>query len=355
VLVIEARYYVNWVAHTRFEVHKEESEIAMSTRRIIIDTDGGADDAVAIMMALRHPDIQVEAITTVADNVTVDQATINVLYVLEYCGEAGIPVYKGRHQALIRRAADPDRLHGKSVFGSDGLGDIEREAPSLIARPEHACHAIIEQIMSQPDEISIVALGPLSNIALSVLIEPRIVEKVQHIYMMGGVVNALGNVSPSAESNVWADPEAAEIVLQAEPPITMIGWELVWGEMLITAKEMERFRRSGSRMAKLAMDCSYKVAEVVERLVGEPGLPLPDAIAMATVIDPSICKTRHLYVAVETRSDLTRGETVVDEWGILSQRPNVNVCFEPDAQKYKKLLYDLLLPEISTKSAVDIM
>lgn len=145
-----------------------------------------------------------------------------------------------------------------------------------------------------------------------------------------------------AESNVWADPEAAQIVFQSGAPITMIGWELVWGDMLISGEEMAGLRTSHSCFARFTIDCSRKVVNVVDKIVGYPCLPLPDVIAMAIVIDPSICSTRFLYVEVETDSELTRGETIVDQWGVMGKPPNVRVCFKPDAQKYKRLLFGLL-------------
>jgi purine nucleosidase len=311
-------------------------------QRFLVDTDGGADDAIALMMALNHPDVKVEAITTVADNVSVEQATRNVLYVTELCG-CEVPVFRGMAKAILRPPSQVMKLHGQSVFSSDGLGDLDLDPPRAGARPEHAVDAIIRIVLGEPGEISLITLGPLSNVAMALIREPRIAGVLRHVYMMGGAVNALGNVTPSAESNVWADPEAAQVLMQSGAAITLVGWELVLGEMLLSEEEMEHLRSSGSARARFAVDCSRKVVSVVEPMLGRRALPLPDPIAMAVAIEPGICRTEELYVAVETTGELTRGETVVDRWGVLGREPNVEVCFDPDPIRFKRLLFETLL------------
>jgi purine nucleosidase len=305
-------------------------------RRFIIDTDVGADDAVAIMVALRHPEIQVEVITTVAGNVSVEQATRNALYIAELCG-ADVPIYRGMGRPMLREPSN-----AQSVHGQDGLGDLGLNPPQGQPQAEHAVDALIRHVMAAPGEITLVALGPLTNVALALLKEPGLTSALSGMYMMGGAVNALGNVTPSAEFNVWADPEAAKLVLHSGLPVTMVGWELIWGEMLLNAEEMDRLQTSGSACAAFAVECTRKVVGLFEQFVGAPALPLPDAIAVAMAIDRSVCRTEKLYVTVETVSELTRGETVVDRFGVLGQPPNVEVCFDPDAAQYKEMLFDVL-------------
>jgi purine nucleosidase len=304
--------------------------------RFIIDTDGGADDAIAIMMALRHPHVQVEAITTVVGNVSVEQATRNALYLVELCG-ARVPVYQGSGRPMLREPSNAQSIHGE-----DGLGDLGLDPPQNKPQSEHAVDALIRCITDAPGEITVVALGPLTNVALALLKEPELAFALRDVYMMGGAVNALGNVTPSAEFNVWADPEAAKVVLHSGAPVTMVGWELTWGDMQLKVEERNHLRASGSRCAEFAVDCTRKLVEVYERLFGMSSIGLPDAIAVAVAIDPSICRTEVLYVTVETTSELTRGETVVDRWGVLGQSPNVEVCFDPDAAKFKHMLFDTL-------------
>ena len=305
-------------------------------QRFIIDTDIGADDAVAIMMALRHSEVQVEAITTVAGNVPVEQATNNALYIAELCG-ADVPVYQGMGQPILR---EPVRaLH---VHGQDGMGDLGLEPPQGQPQPEHAVDALVRHAMAAPGEMTLVALGPLTNVALALLKEPALASALRHVYVMGGAVNALGNVTPSAEFNVWSDPEAAKIVLHSGAPVTLAGWELVWGDMLVDVEEMVRLRDSGSPFAVLAVDCYHKAVALFEERSGEPAMSMPDPIAMAVAIDPNVCRTEFLYVTVETTSELTRGETVVDRRGVLGQPPNAHVCFDPDAARFKRMLFDTL-------------
>jgi purine nucleosidase len=176
---------------------------------LIIDTDGGADDAIAIMMALRHPDVQVEAITTVVGNVSIEQATRNALYLVELCGER-VPVYQGSGRPMLREPSNAQSVHGK-----DGLGDLGLDPPQNKPESEHAVDALIRCITDAPDEITVVVLGLLTNVALALLKEPELAFALRDVCMMGGAVNALGNVTPSAEFNVWADPEAAKVVLHS--------------------------------------------------------------------------------------------------------------------------------------------
>jgi purine nucleosidase len=305
-------------------------------QRFIIDTDPGTDDAIALMMALRHAQVQVEAITTVAGNVPVEQATANALYIAELCG-AEVPVYQGTDRPVLRPPAFAHDVHGQ-----DGLGDLEREPPRGQPQLAHAVDALIRYALAAPGEITLVALGPLTNVALALRREPALAAALRRLVVMGGAVNTLGNVTPSAEFNIWTDPEAARMVFHAGAPVTMVGLELMWGDLLLGVEEIDRLRASGSPLAAFAVDCNHRVRDLLQKLLGEPVMALPDPIAIAVAIDPGLCRTESLYVTVETTSELTRGETVVDRWGVLGQPPNVQVCFDPDAARFKRLLFDTL-------------
>jgi purine nucleosidase len=318
-------------------------------RAFIIDTDTASDDAVALIMALRSPDVEVKAITTVAGNVPVEQGTINALYTSELCG-SDVPVYPGAARPLIRPMVYADWFHGR-----DGLGDMNYPVPKRAPQQKHAVDALIDTIRATPG-IVLVTLGPLTNVALAVTKAPEIVANVSRCVVMGGAANTIGNVTPAAEYNIWVDPEAARIVFHSGLPIEMVGWELCRFDANIMPDEMTHVRGFGTVLAEFAMDCNRRALEANQAQSGDAGLGLPDPVAMSIALDPTICTraSKH-WVDVETQSDLTRGMTVVDEfgvtvdernrpvWGHVTERePNVTVCWEIDVPRWKELLYSLL-------------
>lgn len=320
-------------------------------RPFLIDTDAGSDDAVAVLMALRHRDIDVKAITVVAGNVPLEQGIRNSLYFVELCkGDA--PVYAGADRPLTREYAAADWFHG-----ADGLGDWgDRYRPRRSrVREQHAVDAIIETVRSTPD-IVIVTLGPLTNLALALRKAPDIASRVSRCIVMGGAACTNGNVTPAAEYNIWCDPEAAQIVFRCGLPIEMVGWEFSQGEFVLSLQDIDNVRGIGSEYADFTIDCNIKGMRGYEVQTGEIGISLPDGVAMAVAIDPSIAlsSSRHL-VDIECRSELTRGMTVVDKlnvaddirnsdtWREALQNPRKSlICWELDAPRWKQMLYDLL-------------
>lgn len=315
-------------------------------RSFLIDTDTASDDAVALIMALRQPNIEVKAITVVAGNVPLEQGTTNALYTAELC-DADVPVYRGAARPLVRDLTTAQFFHGQ-----DGLGDQNYPAPKRQAEAEHAVDAIIATIKANPG-ITLVTLGPLTNLALAVARAPEIANNVERCIVMGGAANTVGNVTPAAEYNIWVDPEAARRVFHSGLPIEMAGCELSTGAANIYPNEMERIRAFDTPLAHFALDCNRTGIATNQSWLGDPGLSLPDPVAMAIAIDPTICtrQSRH-HVDIETNSALTRGMTVVDQlgvatdannrpiWGSLVERPaNVNVCWEIDIARWKQLLY----------------
>lgn len=304
--------------------------------RFIIDTDTASDDAVAIMMALRAPHIDVVAITTVAGNVHVAQGTRNALTVVERCG-ADVPVHKGLAKPLLRPASDATFFHGK-----DGMGDLNLPPPRQQPDSEHAVDALIRVINAHAGEITLVTLGPLSNIAAALIKAPELARQVKQCYVMGGAANTIGNITPAAEYNVWCDPEAAQLVFHSGMPILMIGHELSLGDAVLAQSELEELRTL-SPLAELAVDCNAAALRASTEWLQEAGLTQPDPVAMSVALDPSICTIReHCYVAVETQSELTRGMTVVDRWGVLKQIPNIDICYAIEPGRWKTLLRQLL-------------
>jgi purine nucleosidase len=321
-------------------------------RKMIIDTDTASDDAVAIMMALQTPDIQVELVTIVAGNMPVAQASINARYTIELCGK-DVPVYEGADQPLMREVYRAYFFHGP-----DGMGGMNYPAPKLQPKPGHAVEALIETIKANPG-IMLVTLGPMTNIALAVAQAPEMVRNVSRCVVMGGAACTVGNITPAAEYNIWCDPEAARMCFHSGLPIEMVGWELCRGEANLTDEEMRYCKEViNTPLSHFAIDCNASALEANRNWLGDPGLGLPDPVAMAIAIDPTICtrSSRH-YVEVECDGTFTRGMTVVDQcnvtnydtanvamWQPLVKKgePNVTVCWEIDSARWKQLLYQTM-------------
>lgn len=308
----------------------------MSPRRFIIDTDTASDDAVALLMALQQPDVQVEAITVVAGNVPLAQGSINARYTVELCGQE-TPVYEGAARPLLRPPAHAEWFHGP-----DGMGDMRYPAPKRPPAGQDALQQLIDRFAAAPGEITLVTLGPLTNIALALGVEPRLAHWVKECYVMGGAACYVGNVTPAAEYNIWFDPEAARMVFHSGMKILMVGWEHCRGEAALTAEEREQIYRFDTERARFAMDCN-KHALIAGRGQGEVNLMLPDPVTMSIALDPNICTGRRMhYVDVECNSELTRGMTVVDQLDVTNQTPNIEVCWAIDPARWKALLYQSL-------------
>ncbi|MCY3831474.1 MAG: nucleoside hydrolase [Chloroflexi bacterium] len=320
-------------------------------RPFLIDTDAGSDDAVAILMALRHPDVDVRAITVVAGNVPLPQGVVNSLYFAELC-EADVPVYAGADRPLLREYVSADWFHG-----ADGLGDWgDRYKPTRSQAGDlHAVDAIIEVARATPDLV-IVTLGPLTNLALALRKAPDIVSQASRCIVMGGAACTNGNVTPAAEYNIFCDPEAARIVFRSGLPLEMVGWEFSTGDFVLSPDDIEFVRAINTPYAEFTIDCNIKGMRGYEIQTGEIGISLPDGVAMAVAIDPTICRrqSQH-YVDVECDSELTRGMTVVDKLNLADDERNAPVwrdllaiprkpliCWDLDALRWKNLLYDLL-------------
>jgi purine nucleosidase len=323
------------------------------TRKMIIDTDTASDDAVAILMAARTPEIEIEAVTIVAGNMPVAQGSLNARYTLELCGRADVPVYHGADAPLMREVYRAYFFHGE-----DGMGGMNYPAPKMQPRPGHAVDALIAAIKANPG-IMVVTLGPLTNIALALAQAPEIVSNVSRCVVMGGAANTVGNITPAAEYNIWCDPEAARMVFRSGLPIEMVGWELCRGEANLLDDEMRYCKDViNTPFAHFAIDCNYSALKANRDWLGDPGLGLPDPTAMAVAIDPTICtrSSKH-YVEIECDGTYTRGMTVVDGcnvttydtenvamWQPLVKKgaSTVTVCWALDTKRWKDLLYQCL-------------
>ncbi len=274
-------------------------------KRIIIDTDPGTDDAVAILLALNSPELLVEAVTVVAGNVVVEQGVNNALKLLSLADRMAIPVARGAHRPLAGQLITA----GAGIHGPEGLGNTRLGPPRCTVDPRFAPDLIVERVRANPHEITLVALGPLTNLALALSRDPEIVERVQEVVLMGGSIGG-GNVTAAAEFNIYVDPEAARAVFRAGWPLTMIGLEIGWSA-LFGPEHLAKLRSTHGPQNDFAADI---LAFLIDRSrnQNQPGTPIYDATAMAAVIDPTLIETHHLHVDVELHGELTRGQTVVN-------------------------------------------
>jgi purine nucleosidase len=316
---------------------------------ILIDTDTASDDAVALIMALRSQSARVIAITTVAGNVPVQQATRNALYTSELCG-ASAPVYQGAEKPLVRRLATAEWFHG-----ADGLGDHDYPPPRRSKEKQHAVEAIISTIRSNPG-LTVVTLGPLTNIALALAQAPDLVGNVARCVIMGGAPCCEGNVTPAAEYNMWVDPDAARMVFRSGLPIELVGWQLCRGAAVISPGDIEFIGKIGTQLSNFAVECNSTARQAYRKQTGEDGISLPDPVAMSIALDPSIgCESSQHHVDVEATTELTRGMTVVDRlrvaadernratWAeLVGRAPNAKVYWAIDAPRWKQALYRAL-------------
>ncbi len=318
-------------------------------RAFLIDTDVASDDAVALIMALRAPETRVVAITTVAGNVEVQQATRNALYTAELCG-AGVPVFTGAEKPLRRPHESATWFHGL-----DGLGDHGYSAPRRPAEELHAVDAMIEAIEANPG-IVVVTLGPLTNLALAVTRKPALAAQVGRCVVMGGAPCCEGNVTPAAEYNIWVDPEAARIVMLSGLPVELVGWQTCRGDAVLNEPDIEKIQGFNNELARFAIECNSRAREAYREQTGEDGISLPDPVAMSIALDPTIgTQWSEHYVDVECGSELTRGMTVVDRLNVAADERNqgvwadalrkgrkTKVCWTIDNRRWKEALFAAL-------------
>lgn len=302
-------------------------------RRFLIDTDTASDDAVALVMALMHPDVQVEAITVVAGNVPLDQAVQNALYTVSLTGKQ-VPVYRGVAGPMLRPLGTAQDVHG-----NDGMGDIGLPLSGRVPTPGSAVQVIIDTINRFAGDITLVTLGPLTNVALALTIDPSLAKKVTRCVVMGGTWQAYGNVTPVAEYNIWVDPEAAKIVFESGMPLEMVSWDISRLYAVLTPADAATMRQLGTPLAQFCIDIQGRVHDFSVESTQLKGFDLPDPIAMAVALDPSVAtEVRRLYVAVETQGDLCRGQTVVDHLNLTKRPANLDVVMVADRDKFVQML-----------------
>lgn len=289
-------------------------------RPFLIDTDTASDDAVALIMALRSPLVEVLAITTVSGNVRVQQAARNAHYTAKLC-DSMTPVFAGAEKPLCREHYGADWFHG-----TDGLSDQGYPLPQQIPERIPALDAIIAMVEAHPGALEMVTLGPLTNIAQALRKCPDIAGKIRRCVIMGGAPCCEGNVTPAAEYNVWCDPEAARIVMRSGLPVELVGWHLSRNGAVLNASEIEYVLSLNNPIARFAIECNRAAQQAFLVQTGEHGIALPDPVAMAVALDPSIVTARSKHsVEVATENELTRGMTIVDRLNVAADERNRQV------------------------------
>ncbi|GCE12190.1 nucleoside hydrolase [Tengunoibacter tsumagoiensis] len=305
-------------------------------QKIILDCDPGHDDALAILLAAHHPTLELLAITTVAGNQSVLKTSQNALKVCSLANIRTVPVAMGMERPLLRPARFAPDIHGES-----GLDGPVLPEPTVSLASQHAVDLMIELLLQSDGDIILVATAPLTNIAYAMRREPAILPKIRGVSLMGGAIG-LGNVTPSAEFNIWADPEAAAIVFGCGRPITMVPLE-VTHQALATEAIFERLRSSQRMVATFAADLLTFFAESYRTAFGFVAPPVHDPCAVAAVIDPMLIATQLMSVCIETSGEWSSGRTVCDVYGKLQQPANAYVGHTLKVDRFWDLFIDTIL------------
>jgi inosine-uridine nucleoside N-ribohydrolase len=303
------------------------------SERLIIDTDTAGDDVTSLLIALLHPNAQLDAITICNGNVDFAQQVENALYTVEQAGKS-VPVYPGCPKPLVADWVDAAYVHGK-----DGMGDSF--FPKAKQRPEtaHAVDELVRRINESPGELNVLAQAPLTNIATAVTRDPSIAQKVKRLWIMGG---GIGNITPAAEFNFYVDPEAAKIVFRAGFPITLFTWTLTLSHGVFFDADLERIEAVDTPLARFYRQVTRK-AEEFERSMGVPGTTHPDSMVCAAIVEPSLVRrTRDVFVDVETQGELTRGFSSIDTLGITGKESNCTLVTDFDTQGFLELFLGVI-------------
>ena len=310
----------------------------MAPRKIIIDTDPGQDDAVAILLALASPeDVTVLGITAVAGNVPLDLTQKNARIICELAQKTDVPVFAGAKRPLERPLVTAEHVHGKTGLDGPQLPD-----PTMTLQDQHAVDFIIQTLRAEPSgTITLCPLGPLTNIAAAFNQAPDIIERVQEVVLMGGAYFEVGNITPTAEFNIYVDPEAAEIVLKSGADITIMPLD-VTHKALVTKNRNDRFRALETPIGVAVAEMTDFFERFDREKYGSDGAPLHDPTVIAYLINPKLFTGRYVNVEVETKSELTLGMTVADWWRVSNREPNAMFIGDLDADGFFDLLTERL-------------
>lgn len=316
------------------------------TKRVIIDTDPGIDDTAALLFAFGSPELEVEALTTIFGNVSLEQCTRNALTILQAANRPDIPVYQG----VSRSFGLGEPPYAPHIHGSDGLGDTSLPMPDIEPQPTNAVFEIVRRVLDSPGEITFVALGRLTNLALAINVAPRIAESLNEVIVMGGAVTVPGNATPVATANIWGDPQAADVVYHSGARIVQIGLD-VCREVEFSPEQLKRVWQADTPATRILQNAVSFIQTAYNsrgRLRNPDGAQFNDVPAMAYAIDPTLFTTSDAYVRVEYRSRLTAGQTVADMDGLTGNPPNASVALGVDADRLTSLWVERLTGTITS-------
>jgi purine nucleosidase len=306
----------------------------MTPKRIIIDTDPGIDDSLAILLALASPEIQLEGLTIVHGNCSMEQGTVNALSVLELANANHIPVAKGCDLPLVQPSLLAPETHGDT-----GLGYAQLPEPGSRPIVQHGCDFLIEQIMSNPGEITLVALGPLTNVAMAIRKEPRIVQAVKEAFIMGGAIRHEGNTTPLAEFNTYVDPHAAHIVYHSGMPITLTPLDVTY-KCVLLAEDVERIKEAGAEIPAFIDDATRFYMEFHDEYQRIEGCVINDPLTLALTFAPEVCNYGEYYVDVDISGGVSMGKTFADFFGMTGKPANMKVALEVRSRDFIELFIE---------------
>lgn len=304
--------------------------------RIILDTDPGADDALAILLMLASPEIQLEALTTVQGNVNLEKTTRNALALLEFVNAHHIPVAKGCSVPLIK---PPHGTQGETVHGKTGLGRALLPEPTIKPVEKHAVDYLIERFLAEPSKLTLFAIGPLTNIALAIRKEPNFAQAVKELVIMGGAVRSGGNITPLAEFNIHEDPHAAHVVFNSGIPITLVPLDATY-KCLLTSADVEHLNRIDSPISRFVRDVTADYMEFYLKYEGFNGCALHDPLTVAAVIAPHLLILENHYVNVDISGGISTGKTYADFMKVTKKPANIKVALDVKGREFVELFIE---------------
>ena len=304
---------------------------------VIIDCDPGQDDALMLFLALNAPELDIRGLIAVAGNVSMEKIKRNLAMLVDIVDRRDVPVFVGCNRPMVRDLVTAEHVHGET-----GINGIELFEPKTQLQDQHGVDFIIDELRSAQDNgTTIVATGPLTNIAMALVKAPDIADKINQIVIMGGACFEGGNITPSAEFNIYVDPHACDVVLQCGRPIILFGLD-VTHKVMTTKSRVKAIKAIGNPVSQIAAGMLDFFGKYDSEKYSSGGAPLHDPCTVAWLLKPDLFKLKSCHVAVETKSELTMGHTAVDFWQVTGQKPNVEWAYDVDAEAFFQLLNDRL-------------